>query len=74
MKMLVIGLIKLYQSYISLPIKLISPGGACRFSPTCSQFTIESIGKKGIIAGISLGIFRIARCNPFSKGGFDPVV
>jgi hypothetical protein len=46
----------------------------CRFLPSCSQYTIEAIEKKGLIKGFFLGICRIAKCNPISKkSGFDPV-
>jgi len=45
----------------------------CRFYPTCSQYAIESIEEKGIIKGLFFLVFRILRCNPFSRGGFDPV-
>ena len=74
MKMSAIGLIRLYQKLISPLSKLIWPGGACCFSPTCSQYAIEAIKKKGVVKGINLSISRIVRCYPFSKGGFDPVV
>ncbi|MBR4889928.1 MAG: membrane protein insertion efficiency factor YidD [Clostridia bacterium] len=68
MKRFLIYLISLYQKYIS-PIK--KP--CCRFYPTCSSYAIEAISKKGVIKGVILSIWRILRCNPFSKGGFDPV-
>ena len=44
----------------------------CLYRPTCSQYTLESINNNGVILGILLGAFRILRCNPFSKGGYDP--
>ncbi len=54
--------------------KIISPilPNSCRYVPTCSQYTIEAIEKHGIF-GVLLGVWRILRCNPFAKGGFDPV-
>lgn len=68
MKRILIAVIRLYQ-------KIISPhlGYACRFYPTCSEYMIESLRKKGILKGFLKGAARILRCHPFSKGGFDPV-
>ena len=48
-------------------------GAQCRFHPTCSCYAIEAIEKHGAIRGTLLSIYRIFRCNPFSKGGIDPV-
>jgi len=45
----------------------------CKFTPTCSSYAIEALEKYGFIKGSLLSIRRILRCNPFSKGGFDPV-
>lgn len=44
----------------------------CLYKPTCSQYTLECINNHGVIIGILLGTWRILRCNPFSKGGYDP--
>ncbi|BAI79849.1 conserved hypothetical protein [Deferribacter desulfuricans SSM1] len=54
---------------------LLSPflGRNCRYYPTCSQYAKEAIVKKGILRGLLLSLWRILRCNPFSKGGYDPV-
>ncbi|MDD4772091.1 MAG: membrane protein insertion efficiency factor YidD [Eubacteriales bacterium] len=69
-KTLFISLIRIYQKIIS-PIK-IRP--CCIFYPTCSQYAVEAIDEHGVIIGLSLGMLRILRCNPFNKhGGFDPV-
>ena len=46
---------------------------ACRFEPTCSVYARRAITKYGIIQGIGLSVARIIRCNPFNKGGYDPV-
>mgnify|MGYP002830758121 FL=1 len=55
---------------------LISPllGSNCRFLPTCSEYTIESIKAYGLIKGISISLKRISSCHPFGKKGFDPIV
>ena len=68
MKKLLILLIKIYQNSIS-PLL----GKNCRFIPTCSQYTIQAILEYGSFKGIIMGIKRIIKCNPCSKGGFDPV-
>lgn len=67
------------KKIFTLPIraykKFISPvlPKACRFTPTCSEYAIEAIEKFGVIRGSMLASYRIMRCNPFSKGGYDPV-
>lgn len=68
MKYLMIGLVKLYRRFIS-PIK----PPCCRFSPTCSEYALEAFTKRGFFAGLILTVWRVLRCNPFSKGGYDPV-
>ena len=47
--------------------------GCCRYRPTCSQYALEAVRKYGAVKGGYLAIRRILRCNPFSKGGYDPV-
>jgi uncharacterized protein len=77
MKRLVLRAIRFYQKYLSLDTgwlkKIVPMGKICRFSPTCSQYTYEAIERYGIIYGSWLGLIRIIRCNPWNKGGFDPV-
>lgn len=68
MKWIFIFAIRLYQKFIS---PCLPP--ACRFIPSCSQYFIEALQKKGILKGSILGIYRILRCNPWCKGGYDPV-
>ena len=68
MKSILIGLILGYQKYLS---PLMRP--CCRFTPTCSEYAIEAIRKHGAFRGTGYAIWRILRCNPFSKGGYDPV-
>ncbi|MBP7927900.1 membrane protein insertion efficiency factor YidD [Patescibacteria group bacterium] len=70
MKKLALILINFYKKYLSpenYGMKI------CRYAPTCSTYTYEAISKYGVAKGTLLGMYRILRCNPFAKGGFDPV-
>ena len=71
MSKLLIFLIKLYKKTLS-PI-LNSLGVKCKYYPTCSEYTKQAIEKYGALKGTFLGIKRILKCNPFSKGGYDPL-
>ena len=68
MKRILLALLRFYKRYISplLP-------DACIYTPTCSEYAMEAIQKHGVIKGTGLAIWRILRCNPFMKGGYDPV-
>ena len=68
MKYIAIALVKFYRKFIS-PIK----PACCRFTPTCSAYALEAYQKRGFFVGTALTVWRILRCNPFSKGGYDPV-
>jgi len=75
-KLFVLKLIKLYQRTLSFDHGLLSylyPGGFCRFKPTCSEYGYQAVEKYGVIKGGRMAIWRILRCNPFNKGGHDPV-
>ncbi|HHV42460.1 MAG TPA: membrane protein insertion efficiency factor YidD [Clostridiaceae bacterium] len=63
-----IGLIRVYQRGRPITAK-----GHCRFSPTCSQYAVDALQRYGLLRGIAKAIWRILRCNPLSKGGYDPV-
>ncbi len=67
-KQWLIGLIRLYQRTISARTP-----PACRFSPTCSAYAIEALERHGVVLGTGLALWRILRCNPFCRGGYDPV-
>lgn len=74
MKHVLVFIIRFYQRFIS-PITVLVFGHACRYSPTCSEYSIQSIKRYGVIKGISLSIRRLLSCNPFSKKAyFDPAV
>ncbi|HSK70685.1 MAG TPA: membrane protein insertion efficiency factor YidD [Pyrinomonadaceae bacterium] len=68
MKFLVLDILKLYKTFIS---PFLPP--SCRFEPTCSVYAMQAVEKYGAIRGTWMGIKRILRCQPFCKGGHDPV-
>lgn len=68
MRKLLIFLVKIYQRVISPALPK-----SCRYYPTCSTYMIDALQKFGLIKGLVMGISRILRCNPFIRGGVDPV-
>jgi putative membrane protein insertion efficiency factor len=66
---------KILKFFIKLYRKFISPilPQSCRFTPSCSEYAIEAIERFGAIRGTILASYRILRCNPFCRGGYDPV-
>ena len=68
MRHLLIGLVRLYRLLLSPWV-----GGQCRFYPTCSQYTIDALERHGAAAGTYLGAARILRCQPWCRGGHEPV-
>ena len=68
MNNILIAMIRFYQKFLS-PLK----HTRCPYTPTCSQYGLEAIQKYGAFKGSLLACWRILRCNPFSKGGYDPV-
>ena len=71
--------LKMIKLFFIIPIKiyqlLLSPyiGKSCRFEPTCSSYSIESINRYGVIKGVSLSLKRILKCHPWGDSGYDPV-
>ena len=63
-----IALIRAYRRFVS---PMLPP--SCRFTPSCSLYTLQAIEKYGLLKGILMGARRILRCHPFSKGGYDPI-
>lgn len=68
MKKILLSILMFYRKFIS---PLFPP--RCKFYPTCSEYTYSAILKYGVFKGVFLGSIRILRCNPFSKGGYDPL-
>lgn len=68
MKTVVVILLRIYKYVVS---PMMPP--SCRFTPTCSEYAIEAIGKYGVLKGGKLSIKRVLRCNPFGSSGYDPV-
>ena len=65
---ILVSLIRFYQKHIS-----VNTIPRCKYLPTCSQYALEAIQKYGALKGSLMALWRILRCNPFSKGGYDPV-
>lgn len=61
--------VKIYRKYISR----LKGTSSCRFTPTCSGYALEAVREWGIIMGTALAVWRVLRCNPFGKYGYDPV-
>ncbi len=69
MKRLLLFPIKLYRRYLSG----MKGAPCCRFTPTCSHYAYTAIDEWGAVIGLFLAIYRILRCNPFCRGGYDPI-
>lgn len=71
-----IKVLRLYQKTLSFDYGIFQrlfPYGYCRFHPTCSEYAIQAVAKYGVIKGGLKAFWRVLRCNPFNKGGFDPL-
>ena len=68
MKKFVVSILRFYKKFISPALP-----ESCRFYPTCSEYAATAVGKYGVLKGSIKSIYRIIRCNPFNKGGYDPV-
>ncbi len=64
----------IYRRWVSPLVHSVSGvSGACRFRPTCSEYAVAAIAHHGVFYGVALASWRVLRCNPFCRGGFDPV-
>jgi uncharacterized protein len=63
-----VGMLRVYQRWISPAF-----GQRCRYYPSCSEYAVQAVRQFGILRGLILAGWRLLRCNPFSRGGFDPV-
>lgn len=74
LKEIVLNTIKFYQKTISFDhgfLRFLYPNGYCRYYPSCSEYGYQAINKHGVIKGGIKTLFRVLRCNPWSKGGID---
>ncbi|HTK95445.1 MAG TPA: membrane protein insertion efficiency factor YidD [Terriglobales bacterium] len=68
MKRVLIAMLRAYQRWISPALP-----PACRYTPTCSHYAVEALEQRGLLAGLALATWRVLRCHPFVRGGYDPV-
>ena len=71
MSQIMINIIKIYKKNISVFLE--KNGVKCKFYPTCSEYAIQALEKYGFLKGMFLTIKRFLKCNPFSKGGYEPL-
>lgn len=69
--LLLIGLVRCYQLAIS-PLLQSLAGAQCRYIPSCSEYFIQAVKKYGAVSGAARGVWRVCRCHPYSRGGYDP--
>jgi len=72
MTRLLLAILAFYHRWLSPALHTLSPGG-CRFRPTCSEYAAVAIATHGPVRGIGLAVWRLLRCQPFSRGGLDQV-
>ncbi len=68
MRHVLVALVRIYQRYIS---RWTPP--TCRFTPTCSEYAVQALGRYGAVRGLGMALWRLCRCHPFHPGGNDPV-
>jgi putative membrane protein insertion efficiency factor len=73
MTRLLLAILVFYRRWISPALHSLSPGQGCKFLPTCSEYASIAIATHGPLRGVALALWRLLRCNPFGRGGLDPV-
>jgi putative membrane protein insertion efficiency factor len=73
MTRLLLAILAFYRRWLSPALHALSPGGGCRFQPTCSEYAAVAIATHGPLRGLALALWRLLRCHPFSRGGLDQV-
>jgi len=73
MTRLLLAILAFYKRWLSPALHALSPGGGCKFLPTCSEYAAEAITVHGPMRGVLMAAWRLVRCHPFTRGGLDPV-
>jgi putative membrane protein insertion efficiency factor len=73
MTRILLAILAAYRHWLSPALHALSPGGGCKFLPTCSEYASQAIAMHGPLKGVSLAAWRLLRCHPFTPGGLDPV-
>jgi uncharacterized protein len=70
---ILLAMLVFYRRWLSAAVHSLNPGGGCRYLPTCSEYASMAIATHGPLRGTVLALWRLLRCNPFARGGLDPV-
>jgi hypothetical protein len=73
MTRILLSILAAYRRWLSPALHTLSPGGGCKFLPTCSEYASQAIAIHGPLRGVYLASWRLLRCHPFTAGGLDPV-
>jgi hypothetical protein len=73
MTRILLAILAAYRRWLSPALHALSPGGGCKFLPTCSEYASQAIALHGPLKGVCLALWRLLRCHPFTRGGLDQV-
>jgi len=73
MTRILLYMLAFYRRWLSPALHSLSPGGGCKYLPTCSEYASQAIATHGPLRGVLLASWRLLRCHPFTRGGLDPV-